>query len=170
MKSWHLSIVAFHIFLGSALCIFFLTSCGLDYSDPNSALLDPNSAFNAAGDAIDKVADTIGAVGAIGVAIGGPIGSVLLLGSTLFSTGWGTWQKKRKALVESKMSSLSKTTSAIVAVVDSLSSIPVGPDGKNMSTVIKSEVKKRLVENKILNEGKAIISEIKAGIEDAKAE
>jgi len=138
---------------------FMLAGCSsLDFSSPDGLLLDPNSALNVAGDAIDKVADTIGAIGAIGGAIGGPVGSALLLGSTLFSTGWGTWQRKRKLLVDSKMSSLSKTTSAIVAVVESVAD----------NSVIKSKIKAELATNNILNEGKAIISEIKAGIEDAK--
>jgi len=124
---------------------------------------NPDSDFNQGGDKVNGLVPTIVAVG---TAIGGPVGAVIGLAGTIFGSGWGVWQKRRRTFenieATDKYALLENVTATVVDVVESVGANEV--DGET----IKSKVKAQLVKNNNYEAGKAVISAIKAGIEEGK--
>jgi len=125
-------------------------------TDPNSVLNDPNLVIN--NPVVPVILDSVGTVG---TAVGGPIGSVILVVATVLSTLWGSWQRNRKKQSESKYSTLEKVTATVVQTIDEVSDLTLS-DNTTIGDTVKAKVKARLQNNDVYQAGKAIISGLKA--------
>ena len=100
------------------------------------------------------------AVGVVGTAIAGPVGSMLLVGATTLSTLWGVWQKNRTKKSETKFNTLQNVTATVVQTIDEISSFTLS-DNTTLGDTVKAKVKENLASNDMYQVGKAIISGLK---------
>ena len=132
--------------------IIFVAGCAtLQSTDPNI---------------IAGTQEVIEAVGAVGTAVGGPIGGLILIGTTALSTVFGAWQRNRKKATDTKYDALQKVTSIVVETIEDVSNIPV--NDKSVGIIVKDIVKAKLEKSNTYESGKKIITAIKEGIDDGK--
>ena len=135
-----------------AVPIIFVVGCAtLQSTDPNT---------------IASTRDAIEAIGSVGTVIGGPVGTLLLLGSATVSAVFGAWQRNRKKATDTKYDALEKITSIVVATIDEVSNIPV--NDKSVGIIVKDIVKAKLEKSNTYESGKKIITAIKEGIDNGK--
>ena len=133
--------------------IVFVVGCAtLQSTDPNT---------------IASTQNAIETIGAVGTAVGGPVGGLILIGTTAFSTAFGAWQRNKKKKTDTKYDTLEKITSIVVSTIDEVSDITLS-DNTKLGDTVKSTVKAKLEKSNTYESGKKIIAALKEGIEDGK--
>ena len=124
------------------------------------AVGDPNSGLNRTMDATTDIADAV-AVGA--TASGTPIGLLIGMIATGISAIGGIYNNYRKNIVirgkDARLHNNIVTTKAIVDAIESVSELHVG--SSTLGKVVKSEVKKKLLDEEAYRIGKAVIDSLK---------
>ena len=119
---------------------------------------------NGGGTEIDPnaVSGVLESVGAIAVAVGGPVAGLVLVGTNVLSAAWGAWQRNNKKKSETKYDTLEKITSTVVQTIDEVSELTLS-DNSKLGDTVKDKVKAKLAGN-TYESSKKIIAALKAGV------
>jgi len=138
------------------LPVIAITAGCVTGTNGGSLTLDPN--------AVSGVIDTVGAVA---VAVGGPVAGVALIGTNILSAAWGNWQRNKKKKSETKYDTLEKITTTVVETIDEVSELTMS-DNSTLGDTVKSKIKSKLEGSNTYESGKKVIAAIKEGIQNGK--
>ena len=147
---------------------FHLVGCTEEQA---SKAADPNSTFNQTGDQVADKADEV----AIILGLLGPWGETAAGLVTLAGFSWGAWQKSRRKLegIEAvgTLGKVTKVTSATVIAIEDLKDVKINSNGveTTLGELVKDRIKARLEDKDIYEQGKALITAIKNGLDDVRS-